>query len=250
MDLSLFSIANILLLFLLTILIVRFFWINIFRDSQEPLPWKEARKQGRLSPGLSKAIRWSRDPVRLYTFWLQVERLNREKVAGDFAELGVYRGASASLLQKMDPDRRFHLFDTFDGFPEQDLEKEVGPPAAYTPRHFSDTSVSVVLRHMVNPGNVQVYPGYFPETAPLLPEPVRFALVNIDVDLYLPTRKGLDFFYPRLMQGGVLFVHDYHPLWPGVIKAVDEFVATIPESLCCMADRDGTVMIVKNKAMG
>src|SRR5258706_11429993 len=49
----------------------------------------------------------------------QLMELVREtaKVPGDLAEVGVYRGGSASLICSMKGDRRFHLFDTFEGLP-------------------------------------------------------------------------------------------------------------------------------------
>jgi len=71
--------------------------------------------------------------------------------------------------------------------------------------------------------------------------------VNIDADLYVPTKAGLEFFYPRLNKGGAIFIHDYNDKWPGVMKAVEEFLHMIPETPFIIPDRDGTVVIVKIK---
>ena len=54
-------------------------------------------------------------------------------------------------------------------------------------------------------------------------------MVNIDADLYAPSIEALQFFYPRLANGGAILVHDYNHTWNGVPKAVDEFIGTIPE---------------------
>ena len=40
---------------------------------------------------------------------------------------------------------------------------------------------------------------------------------------------------------------DYNNKWPGLVRAVDEFVNTIPENLVLFPDRDSTVMIIRNK---
>ena len=88
--------------------------------------------------------------------------------------------------------------------------------------------------------------GYFPDTVKGLEEK-RFALVNLDADLYNPTKAALEFFYLRLSPGGVIFIHDYNIKWPGIIQAVDEFVRNIPETLVLAPDSEGTVMIIKNK---
>lgn len=250
MDFSVFTSANILLLFLLIILAGRFFLGSFINKAPEPLQWKLARKEHRLPAALKRMVRWYPDSVRFYTWWLQVERLKLEMIPGDFAELGVYKGESASMLHQMDKDRRFHLFDTFEGFPEKDLQHETGMPASYTPRHFSDTSIARVIRRIGNQENLVMHTGYFPDTTLSMPDDIRYALVNIDVDLYLPTLNGLRYFYPRLSPGGVLFIHDYTYLWPGVVKAVDEFASAINECLCFIPDRYGTVMLVKNNEKG
>ena len=47
--------------------------------------------------------------------------------------------------------------------------------------------------------------------------------------------------------GGVILVHDYNYRWPGVVKAVDDFVQTIPENMVLLPDINGTAMIIRNK---
>jgi O-methyltransferase len=91
-----------------------------------------------------------------------------------------------------------------------------------------------------------VHPGYFPDSAVGLREN-NYALVNMDADLYIPTKAGLEYFYPRISPGGVIMIHDYNEKWEGLMKAVDEFAATIPEPLVVIPDLDSTVMILKNR---
>jgi O-methyltransferase len=47
--------------------------------------------------------------------------------------------------------------------------------------------------------------------------------VHLDVDLYASTRAGLEFFYPRMIPGGIIITHDYSTL-PGVAQAFSEFL--------------------------
>ena len=143
----------------------------------------------------------------------------------------------------MDTDRTFHLFDTFEGFTETDLVGESGKAATYSSRNFADTSLQKVTSRLSAPAFV-FHPGYFPETAKKTENDI-FALVNMDADLYKPTKAGLEFFYPRLSSGGVLIIHDYNPDWPGIMKAVDEFTINIPEPLIVLPDQDSSVMIIK-----
>ena len=67
----------------------------------------------------------------------------------------------------------------------------------------------------------------------------------MDADLAKPTKAGLEFFYPRLVKGGCILVHDYNSDWPELVKTVDDFAGNIPESLIPVPDADGTVMIIR-----
>jgi O-methyltransferase len=254
--LNLLQIISALLVLTVLILIIRYAWGIFFDKNYHPVEWEHARKEGRLSKELISLERNYPDKVRFFNWWFQVERLKRDRVPGDFAELGVYKGESAKILHLMDPSRKFHLFDTFDGFKEEDLKNETGEAATYTTRNFADTSLEAVKRYLGESGQFVYYKGRFPGSAKapsLSPSPSwgrdgvgAVALVNLDADLYLPTKAGLEFFYPLLSPGGVIIIHDYTHKWPGIKKAADEFAATIPESLVMVPDMDGSVMITRN----
>jgi O-methyltransferase len=246
MPISLITILNYFLILTVFILFIRFMWDLFFDRNYQPVDWRDAVKRGRVSGILRKAERNYPDKVRFFNWWFQVERLKKDRIPGDFAELGVYKGESAKIIHHMDPGRFFHLFDTFSGFPDIDLAVETGEAATYTPARFSDTDIGEVTRKIAGNENIRIYPGYFPYTADQV-STRRFALVNMDADLYNPTKAGLAFFYPRLSPGGVIIVHDYNVLWEGVRRAVDEFAATIPESVTLLPDQNGTVMIIRSK---
>ena len=144
-------------------------------------------------------------------------------VSGEIAELGVYRGDFAKYLNKIFSNRKLYLFDTFEGFPDEDIEyeiknnllkKEVG--------RLTNTSVDYVLSRMTYPEKCIICKGYFPETANGLEE--KFAFVNIDVTLYKPVLAGLEVFWPQMVEGGYILVRDYFAnIYEGPKKAVDEF---------------------------
>ena len=244
MKLPIFQILNYTLILIVLILFIRYIWDMLFDRDYQPASWREARKRKELSRDLLKAERNYPDKVRFFSWWIQAERLKREGVRGSFAELGVYKGDSARVIHRMDPDRKFHLFDTFGGFTRDDLKGETGEAATYTTENFADTSVEKVMRRIGGNRNIETHPGYFPDSAVCL-ENESFAFVNIDCDLYKPSKAGLDFFYPRLSRGGVIFVHDYNPKWEGIMKAVDEFCKATGESFVLLPDMEGTAMIVR-----
>jgi O-methyltransferase len=246
MNIPLFMIVNILAGVVLLFFLGRFAWNMWFATAFHPAEWMAAKKEGRIDPELAAMARSYPDKTRFFAWWLQVERLNRDAVRGDFAEVGVYKGESARIIHRMDPNRPFHLFDTFEGFPKDDLFAETGEAAGYTTHHFADTDVARVLKRINGNPNIIVHKGYFPETAQEVKHGL-FAFVNLDADLKRPTQAALEFFYPRLAPGGVIFIHDYNYRWEGIRKAVDGFIATTGEVAVLLPDPDSTVLIVKRK---
>ncbi len=146
-----------------------------------------------------------------------------KKIEGALAEVGVYRGDFAKVLNEAFPHRTLYLFDTFEGFPEQDMQYEEEQNLMLTKvGMLSNTSVEFVLGRMPHPEKCVVKKGYFPDTAEGLEE--HFSFVNIDTDLYKPIIAGLEFFWPRMVENGYIFVHDYFSSsYGGARKAIDEF---------------------------
>ena len=184
------------------------------------------------------------DHNRLYFLYLNVKRLEAERVPGDFAEVGVYKGNSAKVLSLLAPARLLWLFDTFAGFDDADVAAD--PRTDVKRRDFGDTSRDAVERFVGKSDRVRFVQGRFPDTVGAVPDGARFALVHLDADLYEPIRAGLEFFYPRLSPGGLVLVHDYGSgHWPGARQAVDEFFADKPECALLVPDKSGTVAFVK-----
>ena len=140
------------------------------------------------------------------------------------AEAGVFQGEFAKVINESFPDSRLYLFDTFTGFDERDVkyEKAYGFSEA-AKGDLCLTSEELVLNKMKYPENCIIRKGYFPESANGIEE--SFCFVNLDMDLYKPTLEGLRFFYPLLIQGGIIMVHDYFTQgYEGVNAALRDFI--------------------------
>lgn len=148
------------------------------------------------------------------------------------AEGGVYQGDFAAEIHKNFPDRKLFLFDTFEGFDSRDvLLEDMDHLSDAKTAHLNDTSVKAVLSKMKNKESIIVKKGWFPETTHGL-ESNCFGFVNLDFDLYKPTLEGLRFFYPRIVEGGVILVHDYYSEgYDGINKAVLEYEEEIGKRL-------------------
>ena len=139
---------------------------------------------------------------------------------GDMAEVGVYQGGSAKLICEAKKQRRLHLFDTFTGLPKISEKDTHFGTKYWKDGQFNNTSEENVKKYLANYDNVFFYKGKFPETS----EPIKnskFSFVHLDVDLYRSTLDCLEFFYPRLIKGGIILTHDYHST--GVQTAFKEY---------------------------
>jgi O-methyltransferase len=191
------------------------------------------------SADVARRVEQYHDDFRYATLALAIERLQRDSVPGAFAEIGVYRGLTSSFIHRQAPDREFFLFDTFEGFPGQDLEDK-------SDARFKDTSQAGVMKLIGDTRNLVFRKGYFPETAAGL-EDRQFALVMLDVDLYAPALEVFRFFYPRLVRGGYFFMHDFNSPESnhGISRAAREFMADKPELLVEIPDFHGSALFRK-----
>jgi len=184
------------------------------------------------------------DYVRLATLELLSYEINEKGMSGNVAELGVYKGKFAKHINKYFPDRTLYLFDTFEGFSQNDSKVDVNMNLSPGSQNFADTSVQNVLAIMPHANNCIIKKGYFPETATGMDD--KFVLVSIDADLYSPIYSGLEYFYPRLQPGGYILVHDYNnDNYKGSKKAVREFCAKNNISYMPIPDSGGSAIITK-----
>ncbi|HVX14978.1 MAG TPA: TylF/MycF/NovP-related O-methyltransferase [Pirellulales bacterium] len=143
---------------------------------------------------------------------------------GKFAEVGVYQGVTAKLIASVKGDRELHLFDTFEGLPpSSDKDAGVHRVAQYA------CSLESVKAYLADYDQVYYHKGLFPDSARDVEES-QYAFVHFDVDLYEGTLACLEYFYPRMVPGGVMISHDYGML-AGVQRAFHEFMADKPESI-------------------
>jgi O-methyltransferase len=141
------------------------------------------------------------------------------KLKGAVAELGVYKGGGAKLISKFRSELPLHLFDTFEGMPKVNKAIDL-----HNEGDFSDSSLEGVKNYLKDFPNIHFHKGFFPNTTVELPDNIEYSFVHLDVDIYDSTLAGLNYFYPRLVKGGVIISHDYNAIsCPGVKKAFDEF---------------------------
>ena len=183
-------------------------------------------------------VELSSDYVRLASLELICKRL--ENIPGAAAELGVYRGHFAKYINRLLPERKLYLFDSFEGF-----EDSAGAAESFQAAH-RNTAADKVLSLMPNPENVSLKPGFFPASLGGLEE--EFCLVSLDVDFYETTLEGLRYFWPRLSKGGYILLHDWaNPTLPQVAAALEQYERELGEKIPSVpiCDLNGTLVLTK-----
>jgi O-methyltransferase len=183
---------------------------------------------------------------RLYGLYKSVEYLCAAGVPGDLAECGVWRGGSCmlmslALLRQRDTTRRIFMFDTFDGHPRPDPEKDIdiwGNRAVDewqrretngTIRGWGFASIAETRANLMStgyPGDRLVFvKGTVERTVPE-DRTEYLALLRLDTDWYHSARAALHHLYPKLVPGGVLIIDDYGH-YKGQRQAVDAYFREI-----------------------
>lgn len=174
------------------------------------------------------------------------------------AECGVYRGralrALALVADEMRCPVKFIGLDSFEGLPDLSAQDLAAAPAGaryLSEVMFADTTEREVLAYLegVNADRrISLIRGFFDQSLSNLPER-QYAFVNIDCDLYEGHLQCLDYFYSRMLAGGIIFLDDYYStIYPMARRATDVFLADKPEHVIALsygADGPPKAMIVK-----
>ena len=161
-------------------------------------------------------------PDRCHALW----NLSRQAAAlpGLVAEVGVYRGGTSMLLALACPEKKVHAFDTFTGIPNGDPDID-----HHKKGDFDDVGVEVFDR--LRSTGVVIHPGLFPDTVMDLNSSTQYCFAHFDGDTYESCKAFLRYFWPRLVEGGILVFDDYK--WKhcrGVEKALEEHGIPVIES--------------------
>lgn len=204
------------------------------------------------------------DYVRYRTFELLVEEITKkystEKLAKfSVAEAGVYLGNFAWIINELFPSSNLYLYDTFGGFDKKEIENELNRGytdkeyAAKVVRDFSEEILSanekiqIVKSRMKYPEKCIFRKGFFPETA-MEDKNNKWVFVSLDMDLHDSILNGILFFYPNLVEGGYIMLHDYNnAAFNGIKLAVVEAEKILNVKLhrFPIADEGGTLIIQK-----
>jgi O-methyltransferase len=188
---------------------------------------------------------------RLFDAYETLVTVNEEQLAGDIVECGVWNGGCVGLMalanaHRPGPQRKFHLFDSFEGLPQPSSSdsdmisgfKKSNPDGKLRDDDQTDL-ISIgacvglpekkvedfLVRQLGLPrDNFVFHVGWFQQTIPDAVNSLdNIAVLRLDGDYYESTKVCLDGLYDRVVKNGFIVVDDYGT-FQGCKKAVDEFL--------------------------
>ena len=148
-------------------------------------------------------------------------------VAGDYVELGCYKGETSLKMAEIlkNSDKKLWLYDSFEGLPEKTAVDKSAVGDNFQAGKLLVTKREVRERFL-RAGLPLPYikKAWFKDlTSADLPEKIAFAF--LDGDLYESIRDSLKLVQNKMMIVGVILVHDFeNPALPGVTRAVEEWM--------------------------
>ena len=161
---------------------------------------------------------------------------------------------SAGLARVLGPDRRYVLFDSFEGLPP--VTDEDGEAAAAwqaqepgTPEYFDNCRAEQdwAQRAMGIAGisDPEIIPGWFDATVPVWAERAEpIAVLRLDGDWFESTMVCLQHLFPLLVTGGRMLLDDYGT-WEGCNRAVHQYLADQGRPEAVRSTPSGVAFIIK-----
>jgi hypothetical protein len=161
---------------------------------------------------------------------------------GDTVECGVYKGAGSWTILEANKEsihtKKHHIFDSFEGLGTP-TEKD---HASYWKKGDLSVGAEVVIENLSpfeNGKDFLTYKGWIPERFHDIKD-IEISFIHVDVDLEQPTIDSLEYFYPKLQDGGIFLCDDYgFDTCPGATKVIDDFLEDKVEKMISLADGGG-----------
>jgi O-methyltransferase len=193
---------------------------------------------------------------RAYATYKACRYVSRYRIAGDFAECGVFKGGMTMLAAHVfgtheHRTRHLWLYDTFEGMtPATEFD---GQMATDYDRTIVAAGIELVRENL----STVEYPthrlhfiqGDVCKTlakSENLPE--RIAVLRLDTDWYDSTKAELETLYDRVAPGGVVLCDDYG-FWQGAKIALDEFIERLPYPIYLSRTDQAGVEFVKPRLL-
>lgn len=179
-------------------------------------------------------------------------------VDGCIVECGTWKGGMIAGVAKMfGNNRKYHLFDSFEGLPEAETvdgdraieyQKQIDSPDYHNNCKVDESFVLKALG-VAGINNFTINKGWFSDTLPIFKNTnEQIAILRIDGDWFQSTMDCFNNLFDRVVDGGLIIIDDYYA-WDGCTKAVHNFLSNndIPDRIM---QYDNTVCYIVKSHIG
>lgn len=175
------------------------------------------------------------------------------KLDGDFVECGVAKGFLSSgimhALNWNNLNKEFYLLDTFEGLVSKYLndaeKKHVGDVSQHNKNAMEMVyckEFEKVQKNFSEWNKVVIIKGPVPDTLPQV-NTNKIAFLHIDMNCAFPERKAIEYFWPKMVLGGVVLLDDY--AFPGHEAqqiGLDEWARLNQVKICALPTGQGLIL--------
>jgi O-methyltransferase len=159
---------------------------------------------------------WDCEPIHWRAYVCCWAAAKAALLPGDFVECGVWRGGLARVItnyvgfEKL--AKRFYLLDTFEGLDATQTVTAEKDSAAFNATYYSQSvkanGFEAVRSTFSGYSNVHLVKGRIPESLSRVPSDA-VAYLSIDMNNAAPEIAAAEFFWPKMVSGGVMVLDDY-----------------------------------------
>lgn len=173
---------------------------------------------------------------------------------GDVVECGVWRGGMiAGIAEILKNDRRYYLFDSFEGLPKA---KEIDGQAAlnwqanknskgYYNNCKAEIEYAEKAMQIAGVTEYDCIKGWFNETLPINENRIdKITIMHIDCDWYDSVLICMEYLFPKVVSGGIILIDDYY-VWEGTSKAIHCYLEKIKSPCKIYQLNDETAYLIK-----
>lgn len=153
---------------------------------------------------------------------------------GDFVELGVFYGHLSKVILNFDTEllnnRNYYLVDPW-GSSELDFSNTL----------YNKDIYEIVKSRFKPYPKVKFIRNIVPDALSKIPSQ-KIAFLMIDMNGFEAELAALNFFYPKMVTGGIIYFDDYGGRWPKLREVVDKFFEDKPEELLTFVSPNAIVI--------
>ncbi len=239
------TIINIVIINIIIWVGLSYFWSFWTHRLFKPWQWLELKKRGMTAKDVESRERRFKDRARYYSIFFAMEQVERQEVAGQFVMAGVEEADLVGLLRSQCPEREMWAIGPLEASSVTVVHENCQGEVTEETVNVDFAAEEEVRRLMPDGPLNHVVKGNIVEGVGSVKGAVALALIDsVEYEGVMASMKAL---YPLLPAGGIMIIHSYNHSWDGVRKAVDQFMAGVPEGVVPLPDMYGSVAIVRGK---